>query len=133
MDGWECEPGRFDRAGFSWSGQLVGQMDGTLTANFSRHTHSGQLGRQRRGVWVAPVGQSLGTPIINDSASHGQTTDTATMTLVAGQDYNVEMTVSETTATVQQIQLQWSSPSTPVEDIEPATEVGLNVDGGDGR
>ena len=82
-------------------------------------------------LWVAPVGQQLGSPIINDWTSHGQTTDTATMTLQAGQDYNVELDLSETTATVQQVQLQWSSPSTPLEDIEPATEVGLNVDGGD--
>ena len=32
---------------------------------------------------------------------------------------------------MQQVQLQWSSPSTPLEDIEPVTQVGLNVDGGD--
>ena len=53
------------------------------------------------------------------------------MTLQAGQDYNVELEYSQTSGSVQQVQLQWSSPSTPLEDIEPATPVGLNVDGGD--
>ena len=112
----------------NWSAEWTG----TLTANFSE-TYTFQINSAGNGVrlWVTPVGQQQGNPIINDWTAHGQTTDTATMTLQAGQDYNVELEYSQTSASVQQVQLQWSSPSTPLEDIEPATQVGLNVDGGD--
>ena len=112
----------------NWSAQ----WSGTLTANFSE-TYTFQLSSAANGarLWVAPVGQQFGNPIVNDWSTHGQKTDTATVTLQAGQDYNVELQVSETTATIQQVQLQWSSPSTPLEDIEPATSAGLNVDGND--
>jgi hypothetical protein len=36
---------------------------------------------------------------------------------------------SQTTLSTQDIQLQWSSSSTPIEDIEPVTPVGVNMDG----
>ena len=111
----------------NWSAEWTG----VLTANFSE-TYTFVINSAGNGVrlWVAPLGQQ-GNPIINDWTNHGQLTDTATMTLQAGQQYAVELDLSETTATVQQIQLQWSSPSTPLEDIEPVTQVGLNVEGGD--
>ncbi len=47
-----------------------------------------------------------------------------------GKEYNVELQYSQTTGSAQQVDLQWSSPSTPLEDIEPVTPVGLNIDGG---
>ncbi|MGP0070292.1 MAG: PA14 domain-containing protein [Isosphaeraceae bacterium] len=140
-----------DQADFSWTDNSanpggspdpafgsVGPNDwsarwtGTLTANFSE-TYTFHVNSAGNGVrlWVTPVGQTQGNPLINDWTYHGQTTDTATMTLQAGQDYAVELDYSQTSGSVQQIQLQWSSPSTPLEDIGPATEVGLNVDGGD--
>ena len=78
-----------------------------------------------------PLGISARGPLINDWTNHGQTTDSATMALQAGQNYTVELDLSETTASQQQVQLQWSSPSTPLEDIGPETEVGLNMDGED--
>ncbi len=111
-----------------WSAEWTG----TLTANFSE-TYSFVINSAGNGerLWVTPVGQQQGNPLINDWTSHGQTTDTATMTLQSGQDYNVELEYSQGSGSVQQVQLQWSSPSTPLEDIEPVTQVGLNVDGGD--
>jgi hypothetical protein len=111
-----------------WSAKWTG----TLVANFSE-TYTFQINSAGNGVrlWVTPVGQQQSNPLINDWTPHGGTTDRATMTLQAGQDYNVELDVSQTNASSQQIQLQWSSPSTPLEDIEPVTPVGLNVDGGD--
>ena len=82
-------------------------------------------------LWVTPVGQQQGNPLINDWTYHGQTTDTATMALQVGQNYSVELDYSQTTGSVQQVQLEWSSSSTPLEDIEPVTPVGIGVDGGD--
>ena len=112
----------------NWSAKWTG----TLTANFSE-AYTFQITSAANGVrlWVTPVGQTQGNPIINDWTNHGQTTDKATMTLQAGHRYNVELDLSETTATVQQVQLQWSSPSTSLENIEPMTPVGVNVDGYD--
>jgi hypothetical protein len=111
-----------------WSSKWTG----ILTANFNE-AYTFQINSAGNGVrlWVTPVGQLQGNPLISDWTSHGQTTDSATMTLQAGQDYAVELDLSETSATAQQVQLKWSSPSTPLEDIEPVTQVGLNVDGGD--
>ena len=70
----------------NWSAEWTG----TLTANFSE-TYTFQINSAGNGVrlWVAPVGQQPGNPIINDWTSHGLTTGTGTMTLKAGQDYNV--------------------------------------------
>ena len=112
----------------NWSAEWTGP----LTPNFSE-AYTFKINSAGNGVrlWVTPVGQQQGNPLINDWTSHGQKTDTGTMTLQAGQDYNVELEYSQTTLSVQQVQLQWSSPSTPLEDIEPVTQVGLNVDGGD--
>ncbi len=106
--------------------------NGVLVANFSQ-TYTFSITSASKGVrlWVTPVGQQQGNPIINDWTSHDQVTDTGTITLTADQEYAVQVQLLETTATVQQIQLQWSSPSTPIEDIEPTTLTGLNVLGGD--
>jgi len=111
-----------------WSARWTG----TLTANFSE-TYTFRINSAGNGVrlWVTPVGHQQGNPIIDDWTYHGQTTDTAIMTLQAGQNYAVELDFSEASSSVQQVQLQWSSPHTPMEDIEPVTQVGLNVDGGD--
>ena len=112
----------------NWSAQWTG----TLTANFSE-AYNFLINSAGNGVrlWVTPVGQPQGNPLINDWTSHSQQTDTGTMTLQAGQDYNVELEYSQTSGSGQHVQLQWSSPSTPLEDIEPVTHVGLNVEGGD--
>ena len=112
----------------NWSASWTG----TLTANFSE-TYTFQITSAGNGVrlWIVPVGQQPGNPVINDWTSHGEKTDTFAMNLQAGQDYAVELELSQTTAKAQQVQLQWSSPSTPLEDIEPVTQVGLNMDGGD--
>ncbi len=112
----------------NWSAQWTG----TLTPNFSQ-TYTFQINSAGDGVrlWVTPIGHQEGNPIINDWTSHGPTTDTASMTLYAGKEYNVELQYSQTTGSVQQVDLQWSSPSTPLEDIEPVTPVGLNIDGED--
>ncbi len=113
----------------TWSAKWTG----ALTANFNE-TYTFRINSSGNGVrlWVTPVGQQPGNPLINHWTYHSMKTDTATMTLQAGQDYAVELDFSETYASTQLVQLQWSSPSTPLEDIEPVTQVGLNVDGGDG-
>ena len=112
----------------NWSAKWTG----TLTPNFSE-TYTFVINSAGNGVrlWVTPVGQQQGNPLINDWTYHGQTTDTATMVLQAGQYYSVELDYSETSGSVQQVQLQWTSPSTPLEDIEPVTPVGIGVDGSD--
>ena len=111
-----------------WSAEWTG----TLIANFSE-TYTFQINSAGNGVrlWVTPIGQQQGNPLIDHGNDHGQATDTATMTLQAGQDYAVELDSSQSSGSSQQVRLQWSSPSTPLEDIGPATQVGLNVDGGD--
>ncbi len=112
----------------NWSAKWTG----ILTPNFSE-TYTFVINSAGNGVrlWVTHVGQQQGNPLINDWTYHGQTTDTATMALQVGQDYSVELDYSQTSGSVAQVQLQWSSPSTPLEDIEPVTQVGLDVDGSD--
>ena len=127
-------PGGSSAPGFGSVGpdEWSAEWTGTLTANFNE-TYTFLINSAGNGVRlsVTPVGQQQGNPLIDDWTPHGQSTDTATMTLQAGQDYAVELDLSEGYSSVQQVQLQWSSPSTPLEDIEPVTQVGLNLDGGD--
>jgi hypothetical protein len=107
-----------------WTGQLTASINETYTFSINSAGNSVRL-------WVTPVGQPLGNPLIGDETVHGQTTDTATLALQVGQAYNVELDSSQNAPSAQQVQLLWSSPSSPSEDIEPATQVGLNVTGGD--
>jgi hypothetical protein len=129
-----ASPGGSPSPGFSSVGpdNWSAKWTGTLIANFSE-TYTFRINSAANGVrlWVTPVGNSQGNPLIDDWTNHTLTSDTATLTLQAGQKYNVELDLSETTASVQEVQLQWSSPSTPTEDIEPVDQVGLNVDGWD--
>ena len=129
-----ANPGGSSNAGFSSVGpdNWSAEWSGTLTANFTE-TYTFQINSAAAGVrlWVTPVGQNQSAPIINDWTNHGQTTDTGTISLTAGADDNVTLELLETTAATQQVQLQWSSPSTPLEDIESATSVGLNIEGND--
>jgi hypothetical protein len=107
-----------------WSGQIVPKYSETYTFTMTSEG-AAQL-------YLAPSGQALGSPQINDFNEHTtQAVDTFSMSLTAGKSYNIEL-IYETTSSPSQIQLQWSSPSTPIEDIEPAAAVGINVDGGDG-
>ena len=107
-----------------WTGLLTANLDESYT--FSINT-SGDGVR----LWVTPVGQQPGGPLIDDWTGHGQVNDTATLSLQAGQVYAVEMDATQASSISQPLSLQWSSPSTPLEDIEPVTQVGLNVDGYD--
>jgi len=77
-----------------------------------------------------------GNLVINDFSEHTTATDTySTAKLAAGQSYSIELdyatTFAPSTTTPSQVRLHWSSPSTLDEDIEPASPIGLNVDGGD--
>ena len=105
--GGSSDPGFGSVGPSDWSAKWTG----TLTANFSE-TYTFLINSAGNGVrlWVTPVGQQQGNPLIDDWTDHGQTTDTATMTLQAGQDYDVELDLSETYATWQQVQLQLVQP-----------------------
>lgn len=102
---------------------------GTLTANFSE-AYSFVVNSAGDGVrlWVTPKGQQRGEPLIDDWASRGQVGHQASMNLVAGAQYDVELDYSYSSG-VQQIGLQWFSRNTPIESIEPTTQVGMNIAG----
>jgi hypothetical protein len=125
-------PGGAPGPGFSavgpggWSARWTGVLTTSVDEPYTFSINSSGDGVR---LWVTPVGQQQGSPLIDDWTGHGQVNDTATVTLKAGQDYTVEMDATQASSISQQLGLQWSSPSTPLEDIAPVTQVGLNVDG----
>ena len=113
----------------NWSAQWNGVLVATSSEVYNFVLTSAANGVR---MWVARVGQPQGNPVINNWTNHPGHTDTATLSLQADQEYAVEVQLSEATAPVQQVQLQWSSFDTSLQDIDIATAVGLNVEGGDG-
>jgi hypothetical protein len=111
-----------------WSAKWVG----TLVPAFSEpYTIIVESAASSVELWITPSGQAQGSSVIVVRTPHEQTVNTAPVALTAGQQYTVELHLTQGDAALQQIRLQWLSPSTPLEDIEPITQVGLNVDGGD--
>ncbi len=107
-----------------WSGAVIPKFSETYT--FTATTVGGDV------IFIRPDGSSTWTTLVNDWTVHGTTVDTATYTFTAGQTYDIEMQYRQPTAgAAAECTLQWSSPSTPIEAIEPATPVGINFDGGD--
>ncbi|HWE97883.1 MAG TPA: PA14 domain-containing protein, partial [Tepidisphaeraceae bacterium] len=81
-----------------WTGRVQPQYTETYT--FSTLSDDG--------VMLLVNGQQL----VNDWTDHGTTTDSGTISLVAGLEYNIEMDFYQASGP-DFAQLQWSSPSTP--------------------
>jgi PA14 domain len=108
----------------TWSGVVVASFSETYTFSLTSAGNGARL-------WVTPVGSGQGSPLINHWTSHTSTTDTGTIALTAGATYAIQLDLSQTTATAQRVQLQWSSLSTPLETIDPWKQIGMNQDSGD--
>ena len=106
-----------------WIGELVPKFSQAYT--FTATTAGGDL------LFIRPHGGTWIT-LVNDWTVHVATADTATYTLTAGQTYDIELEYRQPTAgAVAECKLHWSSLSTPDEAIEPATALGVGLDGGD--
>ena len=107
-----------------WTGEVIPKFSETYT--FTVTTVGGDM------LFIRPQGSSTWTTLVNDWTVHGVTADTATYSFTAAQTYDIEMQYRQPTAgAAPECVLQWSSLSTPIEAIEPAAPVGLNLDGGD--
>jgi hypothetical protein len=90
-----------------WTGQIVPQY----SENYTFYTTSDDGVR----LWIN------GNLVINDWNSHGATVDTATVPLLSGTYYNMEMDYYQLTGGAI-AELQWSSPSQPMEVIPELPE-----------
>lgn len=119
-------PGDSSESGLD-DGNWSSVWTGTLTANFSE-AYSFVVNSAGDGVrlWITPKGQQRGAPLIDDWTSQGQVGHEVSMNLVAGAQYDVELDYSYA-AGVQQVGLQWFSRNTPLEYIEPTTQIGMNI------
>ena len=107
-----------------WNGEVIPKFSQTYT--FTVTTVGGDL------LYIRPHGSSTWTTLVNDWTIHAATADTATYAFTAGQTYDIELQYRQPTAgAAAECKLHWSSPSTPDEAIEPAAQVGVNIDGGD--
>jgi hypothetical protein len=93
-----------NQAAFSvkWTGQILAQY----SENYTFYTTSDDAAR----LWIN------GREIINDWNSHGATVDSATVPLVSGSYYSMEMDYYQNGGPAV-AELQWSSPSQPLEVI----------------
>jgi hypothetical protein len=102
----------FPNSGFSvqWTGQLVPKFSETYTFDLAS-----QGGVQ---LYFKLPSATTWTTLTNDWTPHALTVDTASVPLVAGTTYDVELNYADT-AGPGVVKLHWSSPSTPDEAIDP--------------
>jgi titin len=92
-----------------WSAKWVGQVEPQYSETYTFKTISDD------GIRVFVNGQEL----INNWTDHGATTDTGSISLQAGQKYNIEVDFYQDGGGMA-AQLYWSSPSTPLQIIPQA-------------
>jgi hypothetical protein len=107
-----------DNFSVRWTGQLIPRFSETYT--FRTTSDDGVR------LWIKPTGTSTWIPLVSDWSPHASTDDTGSIALTAGQTYDVRMEYYESTGAAV-ARLLWSSPSTPEEVIDPATDVGVNA------
>lgn len=102
----------------SWTGQVVASFSETYT--IATTTAGGVR------LSMKPAGTSTWTQIINDWTDHEPaTTDSGQVGLIAGGTYDLEMDYFAASGQPEAA-LDWSSPSTPPEVIDPLGVSGLN-------
>jgi hypothetical protein len=107
-----------DNFSVRWAGQLIPRFTETYT--FRTTSDDGVR------LWIRPTGSSSWIQLVNDWGPHGAMDDTGSFALVAGQTYDIRMDYYELSGAAV-ARLAWSSPSTPEEVIDPATNIGVNA------
>ncbi len=107
-----------DNFSVRWTGQLIPRF----SENYTFRTVSDDGVR----VWIKPAGTDTWIGLIDNWRIHGATEDTKTIALTAGQTYDVRMDYFDAGGAAV-ARLAWSSPSTPDEVIDPATNIGVNA------
>jgi hypothetical protein len=102
-----------------WAGQVVPNTSDTYAFTT---TSSGGVR-----LLLRPTGSTTWTTVIDDWIAHSTTVDVGNYTMTADQSYDVELDYYAPGGGAAQIQLGWSSPSTPQEVIDPLSVSGLNV------
>jgi hypothetical protein len=110
----------FPTDGFSvrWSATLLPRFSETYL--FSISADEGVVLR------IKAQGSSTWTTVIDQWASTSQATHNGSFSLVRGTKYDVQLDYRDL-AGEGNVQLKWSSPSTPSEVLEVASEVGINT------
>jgi hypothetical protein len=101
-----------------WTGRIVPKYSETYT--FKTITTGGIT------LSIEPASGHAWTTVVNDWTAHSTTTDSGTFSLTAGQIYNIKLQYYNNQANAV-ARLHWSSPSTPEEAIEAATNIGINA------
>jgi hypothetical protein len=101
-----------------WTGQVVPRFSETYTF----HTVSDDGVR----LWIRPTGSANWTLIIDHWSAHGAADDFGNYAMKAGKQYDIRMEYYQLGGGAT-ARLRWSSPSTPEEVIDPATNIGVNA------
>jgi hypothetical protein len=102
-----------------WTGKVIPNFSETYT--FLTTTVGGVQ------LFIKPDGSSNWTTLVNDWTDHAAaTTDSGQFAMTSGQTYDIEMEYY-TGDTQPEATLNWSSPSTPQEVIDPLSVAGINV------
>ena len=107
-----------DNFSVRWTGQLIPRFSETYT--FRTTSDDGVR------LWIKPAGSTSWTQLVNHWLPHAAADDTRSISLTAGQIYDVRMDYYEATGSAT-ARLLWSSPNTPEEVIDPATNIGVNA------
>jgi len=100
----------------SWTGQLIPTTTETYTF---RVASSDSVS-----LYIRPTGTTAWTTLFTDWATANKT-DQGTFALVAGKSYDIELHYWQHGKSGA-LQLAWSSPTVPLQVIEPATPIGIN-------
>jgi PA14 domain/Dockerin type I domain len=101
-----------------WTGQVIPKYSQTYT--FTATTNGGVQ------LYIQAAGSNTWTTLINQPTPQQSASNySGPFTVTAGASYNIQMMYVETTGSATAI-LQWSSPSTPQEIIEPVVQTGIN-------
>jgi hypothetical protein len=76
-------------------------------------------------LYIRPAGTTTWTTLVNQPTPQTQSDYSGTFTMTAGASYDLKMQYAETTGPAI-ARLQWSSPSTAQEVIEPVVQTGVN-------
>ena len=101
-----------------WTGQVIPKYSQTYTFTA---TANGDVQ-----LYIQAAGSSTWTTLVNQTTPQQNASNySGTYTVTAGASYNIKMMYVETTGSATAI-LQWSSPSTAQEIIEPVVQAGIN-------
>ncbi|QVL31168.1 hypothetical protein KIH39_20305 [Telmatocola sphagniphila] len=101
-----------------WTGDLIPAFSQTYTFYLTAN--------QGARLLIRPAGTSSFTTLLDQFSSSSPMNSSATFTMTAGQQYDIEVDY-KSTGGASNIELDWSSASTPRELIQPVSNLGINV------